>query len=42
MGMLVLINVVFLLVSMVEWKWGEKIARQLNRRLAEYQKGVVQ
>lgn len=42
MGMLVLINVVFLLVSMVEWKRGEKIAQQMNQRLAEYQRSVIQ
>ena len=41
-GMLVLINVLFLVVSTVEWKRGKKIALQMNRRLAEYQKSVVQ
>lgn len=41
-GMLVLINVIFLIVSRVEWKRGEKIAQQMNQRLAEYQKGVIQ
>lgn len=41
-GMLILINVIFLIVSVVEHKRAEKIARQMNRRLAEYQKSVVQ
>lgn len=41
-SMLVLINVIFLIVSMVEWKRSKKIAGQMNRRLAEYQKSVVQ
>lgn len=41
-GMLILINVIFLIVSAVEWKRGKEIARQINRRLAEYQNSVVQ
>lgn len=41
-GMLILINAIFLLVSIVERKRAEKIARQLNRRLAEYQMNVLQ
>ena len=41
-GMLVLINVVFLIVTIIEHKRAEKIARQMNRRLAEYQKSVIQ
>lgn len=41
-GMLILINVIFLLVSIEERKRAEKIARQLNRRLAEYQMNVLQ
>lgn len=41
-GMLILINVIFLIVSVVEHKRAEKIAWQMNRRLAEYQKSVVQ
>lgn len=42
LGMLILINVIFLAVSIVEWKRGKEIARQMNRHLAEYQKGMVQ
>lgn len=42
LGMLATINVIYLIVSVVEWKRGKEIARQMNRRLAEYQKSVVQ
>ncbi len=42
LGMLVLINVIFLIVSTIEWRRGKKIARQMNQRLAEYQKSVLQ
>lgn len=41
-GMIILINVIFFIVSMMEWRRGREIARQMNRRLAEYQKNVVQ
>lgn len=41
-GMLILINAIFLLVSIEERKRAEKIVRQLNRRLAEYQMNVLQ
>lgn len=40
-GMLVLINVIFLIVTIVEHKRAEKIARQMNQRLAEYQRDMV-
>lgn len=36
-GMLILINVIFLIVSTVEWKRGKEAAEQMNRQLAEYQ-----
>lgn len=36
-GMLVLINVIFLIVSIVEWMRGKDAAERMNRRLAEYQ-----
>lgn len=42
LGMVLLINVIFLLVTIVEWRRSREIARQMNRRLAEYQKNVVQ
>ena len=42
LGMLTLINVIFLAISTVEWRRGKEIARQMNRHLAEYQKSVVQ
>lgn len=41
-GMLIFINGIFLLISAVEWNREKEIARQMNRRLAEYQKSVVQ
>ncbi|MDO4302916.1 MAG: DUF3021 family protein [Bacillota bacterium] len=37
-GMLLLINIIFLSVSLVEWKRAAKEARLMNGRLAEYQK----
>lgn len=40
-GMLILINVIFLIVSWEERKRAEKIARQMNQRLAEYQRDMV-
>lgn len=36
-GMLILINVIFLIISLVEWKRGKETAERMNRRLAEYQ-----
>jgi len=38
-GMLLMINVIFLGVSVVEWKRAAKEAKLMNGRLAEYQKG---
>lgn len=41
-GMLILINGIFLLISAVEWSREKEIARQMNRRLAEYQRNMIQ
>jgi len=38
-GMLVIINIVFLCVSMVEWRRAKEMAELMNRRLAENQRG---
>ncbi len=37
-GMLVVINVIFICVSAVEWKRSKEITRLMNERLAYYQK----